>query len=250
MRVATGESVAFEYELAGLGSRFVAVVADLAIQILATILVALLLFWIGSAIPRLGAFATSLGQNVIYALLIAATFVIFFGYFIIIEWRWNGSTPGKRLVGIRVVRDGGFPIDFTASIVRNVVRMLEFGFGFYLLSAVSTLLSPSNRRLGDFAAGTIVVRDGGYVRAPRLPETGDEDPAFARVSVEERELAYRYVDRKRSFGTKARRALAARLAAPLRPKLGERVTAYDDDMLLEYVAHLGRGASAPGPGPS
>ena len=93
------------------------------------------------------------------AILAIAAFLLFFGYFIFFEWRFAGRTPGKRLLGIRVVRDGGFPLDFTGAVVRNVVRILEFGLGLLRASAISTLLSPQNRRLGDYAAGTIVVRD-------------------------------------------------------------------------------------------
>ena len=99
------------------------------------------------------------GYAILIALAVLAIFMLFFGYFIAFEWLWNGRTPGKRALGIRVMRDGGFPVDFTSSLIRNVVRILEFGLAFYAISALSTLLSPQNRRLGDFAAGTIVVRD-------------------------------------------------------------------------------------------
>ena len=92
--------------------------------------------------------------------------IVFFGYFIIFEAAWNGQTPGKKLLGMRVVRDGGYPIDFGASLIRNLIRVGEQILGYYLLAAISMLLSPENKRLGDIAAGTIVVRDARFA-APR-----------------------------------------------------------------------------------
>ena len=93
--------------------------------------------------------------------------MLFFGYFIIFEALWNGQTPGKKALGIRVVRDGGYAIDFGASLVRNLIRVGELLIGTYTLSAVAMLLSPENKRLGDIAAGTIVVRDARLAAARR-----------------------------------------------------------------------------------
>jgi uncharacterized RDD family membrane protein YckC len=205
VEVATGESVAFSYELAGLGSRFFAVFIDLTIQFSVLILAAL-----------------------------------FIGYFIIFEWRWNGRTPGKRLLGIRVVRDGGFPLDFTAAVIRNVVRILEAALGFYAISAISTLLSPSNRRLGDMAAGTLVVRDKRYERFKTLPLGRDtdvpDDTIVHDLSPAERDLIRRYVDRRPTLGLEARTTVAAQIAATVRPKLAASFDHIDDDHLLVHLA--------------
>ena len=57
------------------------------------------------------------------------------------------------------LREGGYPIDFTSAFVRNIVRMVEFLLGLYAIAAISTLVSADNKRLGDFVAGTIVVRE-------------------------------------------------------------------------------------------
>lgn len=156
--VETPESIVFSYELAGLGSRFLAVAIDLAIQILLIIGI----FWglaaIGSNEPR-NAREENLTTSMIVAIISAIIFTIIFAYYVLFEALWNGQTPGKKAIGIRVLRDGGYPIDFTSSLVRNVIRVGEMMLGFYALSAVATLLSPENKRLGDYAAGTIVVRD-------------------------------------------------------------------------------------------
>ena len=86
---------------------------------------------------------------------------------------WNGQTPGKRALGIRVVRDGGFPVDAGASILRNIIRVIEMSLGFYVVSAIVMLVSPENKRAGDYAAGTIVVRD-----------SADEVPTLALLARE------------------------------------------------------------------
>ena len=126
--VRTPESIAFHYELAGLGSRFLAVAIDFVFQLLLVITIGILL---GVAGDRVGQIAKTLHLNgsqmtaVIYATVLMLAFVIFFGYFIIFEAAWNGQTPGKRLLGIRVVRDGGYPIDLGSAVLRNLVRIAE-----------------------------------------------------------------------------------------------------------------------------
>jgi uncharacterized RDD family membrane protein YckC len=241
VEIATGESVTFSYELAGLGSRFFAVFIDLAIQLAVVIVVLLLILWVSFALPAptKNTPLTKVEDAVLLALLVIATFMLFFGYFIIFEWRWNGRTPGKRLLGIRVVRDGGFPLDFTASVVRNVVRILEFVLGFYAISAVATLLSPQNRRLGDMAAGTIVVRDQRYERtsaAALLRDEERDDTLVRELSPAERELVRKYVERRATLDLRARDALAAQIATTIRPKLAASFDHIDDDHLLVHLA--------------
>ena len=227
--VRTPESIAISYELAGLGSRFLAVCIDVAIQIVLLILATTIFAAIGNTHkgPRL------VPQPWIYAFYIFLTFLNFFGYFIIFEWLWRGQTPGKKAIGIRVVRDGGFPVDFLTVTIRNVIRALEFGFGFYVLSAISTLVSKENKRLGDFAAGTIVVREGkrdavsGY--HAYVPD--------ARLDPDERALVERYVERRTMLSPSARARIAAELALRLRPKFTDAAVAtLEDDAFLLGVA--------------
>jgi uncharacterized RDD family membrane protein YckC len=236
--VATGESIAFRYELAGLGSRFFAVFIDLTIQILVALSVLLILAWIGTSFAGNGAAASvpnKTASAIFLGLTIFAAFMLFFGYFILFEWLWEGRTPGKRLLGIRVVRDGGFPLDLTSSVIRNLVRILEFTFGFYTISAISTLLSPQNRRLGDMAAGTIVVRDQRFERESVLGVYADEradDPVVRELSPAERDLIRRYVARRAGLSAEARAQLATQIARPIRPKLAATYDHLDDDALL------------------
>ena len=181
---------------------------------------------------------SKLARAVGYAILSIFIFVLFFGYFIVLEWRF-GRTPGKALLGIRVIRDGGFPLDFTAATVRNVIRILEFSFGFYIVSAASTLLSPFNRRLGDYAAGTLVVRDGRFERAELAPlRDGPDDVLVAALTGPQRDLVRSYATRRASLAAGSRAALAAQIAASVRPDLAASFEHLDDDDLLVYLATL------------
>jgi uncharacterized RDD family membrane protein YckC len=242
VEVATGESVAFSYELAGLGSRFFAVFIDLVIQVSVAVIGGLLVVWAVTAFPPpAGAPQISkIAQAILTAVFVFAGFMLFVGYFIVFEWRWGGRTPGKRLLGIRVVRDGGFPVDFTAAVIRNVVRIFEASFGFYAISAVATLLSPQNRRLGDMAAGTIVVRDSRFERTTAASLRGDgrerEDDVVRALTPAERELIRRYVERRKTLSLDARTTVAAQIAATIRPKLEVSFDHIDDDHLLVHLA--------------
>lgn len=245
--VRTPESIAFYYELAGLGSRFLAVFVDMVIQVVATILV-IILGALGAQRTLALAAALHLSEKSLasttFAVSIILAFLIWFGYFIIFEKLWNGQTPGKRLLGIRVVRDGGYPMELLDSITRNLVRIFELSLGFYFLSAISMLLSSENKRLGDYAAGTIVVRDRAFeVPDPKLwlrPTTFDLGGApglsGAALSAEEIALVERYIARKTSLNPKAAHQAAAKIAATMRPRLGPEFAALGDDELLMKIA--------------
>ena len=240
LEIRTGESIAIRYELAGLGSRFLAVGLDLGIQVGVTVAVALAIWPAIRLIGGIPGVASKAGQAVIFALAVFAVFALYFGYFIAFELWWSGRTPGKRALGIRVVRDAGFPVDVGAATIRNLVRVLEFGFCFYALSAVSALLSAQNKRLGDFAAGTIVVRDRRYEATDIDAYLARDRPTDDGLSTDERTLIERYVTRRSELDVRARATVAAQIAARIRPHLRAPFDHLDDDALLE---HLGRAAS-------
>ncbi len=246
MTVRTPEAIAFYYELAGLGSRFLALCVDTAIQIVVAFALFLLLAWAMRGVAPLAS-AMQAGGKTLYSSLMAGliigSFLLFYGYFILFEKIWNGQTPGKRMLGIRVVRDGGYPVELVGSIIRNLIRVLEFLVGFYALSAVSMVLSSENKRLGDYAAGTIVVRDRGFeVRDPRAwlrPGAGGTSGASSiagALSYDELALVDRYVARKTSLDPRAARAAAAKIATALRPKLGAEFATLSDDELIMKIA--------------
>jgi uncharacterized RDD family membrane protein YckC len=237
--VRTPESVELTYHLAGLGSRFLAVVIDQAIQIAILIAIFAGLALIGAHAPprpRHEAVGDKLVQAIAIAIIVVTTFAIFFGYFIVFEAFWNGQTPGKKLLGIRVVRDGGFPIDLGAATVRNLVRVGELILGYYAVAAVSTILSDENKRLGDYAAGTLVVRDAS-LDLPVERAAGAE-PVYGAtryLSGEERALIVRFLERRDALSPERRTALATQIAARVRDRLPPEMQTYDDEGLLERL---------------
>jgi len=232
VEVRTGEAVAIRYELAGLGSRFLAVVVDGIAQVL--ILIGVLLAdsaWDATFRRMLPANLSAWTG----ALLVFVVFVVLIGWFIVFEIWWSGRTPGKRALGLRVVRDGGFPLDAGAAVIRNLVRLAELALGFYAISAISALISKENKRLGDYAAGTIVVRD--RVVAPVDLEAYLARPARTETGLREadRVLIERFLARRETLEPLARYDLARRIAQRVRPTLVATYANLDDESLLEYL---------------
>lgn len=242
LEVRTPESIAFQYELAGLGSRFLALVVDQAIQLAVMAAIFFGLFAALAHAPATARHTTSpealkFSQSLGLALVVIVIFVVMFGYFIVFEAIWNGQTPGKKLLGLRVVRDGGYPIDFGASLIRNLIRVGEQLIGYYILAAISAVISPENKRLGDIAAGTIVVRDARLARPADLRQRDDE-PAYAPtayLSGEERALIKRFIDRRYALALDRRREIAAQLAARVRNRVPPELRSLDDEALLERL---------------
>lgn len=239
--VRTPESVAFRYELAGLGSRFVAVFIDLAIQIVLLLLVFWGLAFAASKAPRplpVSVQQDSWATSIAIAFIVATIFLIFYGYFILFEIFWNGQTPGKKLLGIRVVRDGGYPVDFGASFLRNVIRIAEQLLGFYMVAAIVSLISQENKRIGDYAAGTIVVREAKYVPAKAFLRDARTESATASsivLSPQERALIRDFLERRTGIAWNRREEIAARLAALVRPRVPPELAHLDDEGLLERL---------------
>lgn len=237
--VRTPESIAFSYELAGIGSRFLAVALDLAIQIAILLLISWGLYEaaVHAHLPP-AKHAGGWAENVAVGILIGIVFAIFFGYYILFEAFWNGQTPGKRALGIRVVRDGGYPLDFTASLVRNLIRVGELTVGFYAISGIVAVLSEQNKRLGDIAAGTIVVRDSRMQSPAALLRDVREEPVYAStayVSGEERSIVKRFLERRDELEPSRRAEIAHRLAERVRPRVPADMARMDDEDLLERL---------------
>lgn len=167
LHIDTPENVAFGYEVAGIGSRFLAALVD-------TLLILILEGFIGLAVILAdNYFSGALGPDSrLIAWLIAGVglllFFVFWGYYIFFELLWNGQTPGKRLAGLRVIRANGAPITLPESAIRNLVRLIDFLPTFYGLGVVVMFIDRQSRRLGDLAAGTLVVRDQANVTLESL----------------------------------------------------------------------------------
>ena len=147
--VATPERVSFDYQVAGLGTRAIAQILDL--LIITAILVAVAF--------AAGAFAV-VGSNTVASLVgMLGSFVAIFGYFWVSEALWSGQTIGKRVFHLRAVGDRGEPMTFGQAGIRNVVRIVDFLPYAYGVGMVVLFANGRGKRLGDLAAGTVVVKD-------------------------------------------------------------------------------------------
>lgn len=164
LNIETPENVRFAYEIAGIGSRFMAALVDTTLILLLqlTVFVPLLLF-------------TNLldesGWSVLLGVAVFISFVLLWGYYIFFEALWNGQTPGKRWVGLRVVQLSGLPMTFSEVIIRNLVRVVDFLPGAYGLGVITMFFQAQSRRLGDLAAGTLVVFDRTALTLAELGQT-------------------------------------------------------------------------------
>jgi uncharacterized RDD family membrane protein YckC len=238
IRIETPEGVDLDLRLAGLGSRFVATVIDLLIQSGVVIVAGLAL--VGVEIFSEGAATSGLGAavfSVVFSLVIL-------GYDILFEVLASGRTPGKRWTGLRVVRTGGQPVRFLTSAIRNLVRLVDFLPFSYLVGAVAILATPRNQRLGDLAAGTLVVRERGGVdatrRPPSIPQPTVADAELAwdvsAVTAEELAAVRSFLERREQLTWDARAQLARALAGPLRRKVAGAGVPEVDERFLERLA--------------
>jgi uncharacterized RDD family membrane protein YckC len=154
LHIDTPENVIFGYEVVGIGSRFMAALVDTTIIVVLQIVVNLTMFLL--LVNLLGIEMGSTWLTAVFGLI---SFALLWGYYIFFEMLWNGQTPGKRLTGLRVLRTNGTPITLTESIIRNLIRIIDFLPAFYGLGVVVMFVNAQSRRLGDLAAGTLVVRD-------------------------------------------------------------------------------------------
>ncbi len=153
--VETPEHVDVQFELAGVGSRMAAGLLDLLFLVLA-----LLVLVIGGGAIGDTLAPGSMARSWLSAVMILLTFCFVWGYFTLFEALNGGRTPGKQALGIRVVMDTGRSITPQAAVVRNLVRFIDCYVPIPVGPALlSMFLHPSNKRPGDMAAGTIVVRD-------------------------------------------------------------------------------------------
>jgi uncharacterized RDD family membrane protein YckC len=155
LNIDTPEQVELEFAVAGIGSRFVAVMLDHLIQI-----GVLLLMFMASAF-LFGAIAnrTNIMGKWFIAVFIALDFLVIWGYFTLFEAFWNGQTPGKHVMKLRVIKDSGRQVTFFEALSRNLLRFVDYMPALYLVGVITMLCTKRHQRLGDLAAGTIVVHE-------------------------------------------------------------------------------------------
>src|SRR5438477_1318637 len=217
--VLTPERVSLQYDIAGIGSRGAAAIIDTLIQVLAltVIVIALSATAVMGAALNIGTGGAGTGALIfLVALYVLAVFVVTAGYYVLFEIVWSGQTPGKRALGVRVIRENGYPIRPIDAVIRNLVRVVDWlpaSYGFVL---IAMLLNKRSKRLGDFAAGTIVVREGSHSTVAGLvvPNVAEDQPTFA-LSSADATLVRDFLTRRGTLNPRARADLAERLATAL-----------------------------------
>ena len=198
-KVETPEGIDLILRPASLLPRALAFAVDLAIR-------GLLLGLLFVAFALLGKLGMGLGAIV--------TFVLTWWYMVLFEVLNQGRSPGKQLLGLRVVHDDGTPVGWAASLTRNLLRFVDFLPFAYGLGILSCLNHPAFKRLGDIAAGTLVVYRDSAPAAPELPQAEPIRAPFS-MSLSEQRALLSFAERAQSLSSARRQELASILAEPL-----------------------------------
>jgi uncharacterized RDD family membrane protein YckC len=237
--IETPELVAIEMPLAGIGSRFIALLVDYLIWLAGALVIGLLAVII---LPALHAFSRVSAQWAA-GIVILIFFLIYWGYFTLFEAFWNGRTPGKRVARIRVIQRSGRAIGLLESMTRNLIRIVDqqpFFCG--AVGVITMFVTKDHQRLGDLAAGTLVVRDRqedaplwgesgartftAHAFAPALaapePHAAVTLPAteIARLSAADLEVLEGFFARRLDMSLATRQVLAERIASAIKAKSG------------------------------
>ena len=152
LQLDTPENVQINYELAGIGSRFLATLIDQLWLLLIRVLVGLIGFAFVSALDF-----DEEATSVVGAVAVLIFFVLGWGYYIFFEINWNGQTPGKRRLGIRVIKMNGLPLSSSEAVIRNLMRIVDGLPASYGVGIVTMFFNKQARRVGDLTAGTLVI---------------------------------------------------------------------------------------------
>ncbi len=242
--------------LAGIGSRFIAILIDYLIWGVAFFVLAIMAAIIVPALHVFGGVSANWAIGVFVLIL----FLLQWGYFTLFEAFDFGRTPGKRVARIRVIHQSGRGVNFVESLARNLVRFVDYLPGFYAVGVVSIFVSKRNQRLGDLVAGTLVVRDRGE-DAPLWGEIGSRTltapafttalsipaphlrvmlpaPSLAKLSAADLEVLEGFFARRFEMDLATRAALANRIASALCAKSGLGIPPDTSvETFLEAVAH-------------
>jgi uncharacterized RDD family membrane protein YckC len=263
----TPEQVGLEYSVAGIGSRFVAVLLDMLIVFAIFLVEVLALVMIGAAAStsRGSAGWGDTAAKWFMALVIFFNFLIFWGYFALFEAYWKGQTLGKRAMKLRVIKDSGRQITFFEALARNLLRIVDYLPGMYLVGVITMLCNKRNQRLGDLVAGTIVVHERldepsllyqtsttlvapvGFAAQPLGQETiapwGKPvvamfpADAVARLTGQDLMVIETFFSRMLDLPMETRAAVAYRMAAQMAAKMGVGLPEGNPERALEAMAY-------------
>lgn len=234
----TPEQVSLHFEVAGIGSRFMAFLIDSLVQAIGFLAIFLL------GLATFAAFFSSFerfASKWIMAILIFAGFFLYWGYFALFESLWHGQTPGKRYVGIRVVKDSGRGITAAEAMTRNFLRAVDSLPAMYVFGLITMLISKEKKRIGDYVAGTIVVHekvaDEKEMSFQPLAETPIVQDWALKLTTQDLELIESFLQRRYTLEQGPRYVTGVNIADHLKRKSGatQEATESTDDF-LERVA--------------
>lgn len=214
VEVETPELVVLSYDIAGVGSRVAAAIIDLLLVVVTSFALSLFAARMVEGLPSYANVERATGWAL--AVVALAQFIALWAYYVLFEALADGRTPGKRLMHLRVVRDGGLSVTFGASAVRNLLRLLDLQPGIAgATGIISMILNREGKRLGDIIAGTLVVRE--QVLAPLANATPvAAAPAAVRAQAEltdaEFDVLDRFAERRAALDPERRAQFAAQLA--------------------------------------
>jgi uncharacterized RDD family membrane protein YckC len=241
LKIDTPEQIALELPLAGIGSRFLAIAIDTLIQIALYLLTGLIFLLL---LPEGFSIFTFLPKTLGPAIAIFIGFAIYWGYFALFESIWKGQTPGKRVAGIRVIKESGRPINAFEAIARNLMRAVDVMPGIYGVGLLCMMLNEQSRRLGDFVAGTVVVHEK---TTDQVRPTWDTAAASAsasgrigQVTAEELVLIETYLSRRFDLEPGVRLRTAIQIAERIKAKTGLEPQSHQhvDDFLEEAARRV------------
>jgi uncharacterized RDD family membrane protein YckC len=221
--IETPEQTSIEFPLAGIGSRFLAVLIDSLIQGAVMIVLGVMFLGVGFGVGGAGLFRSSTASMWIVAILILIYFLLMYGYFAVFESIWNGQTPGKRITHIRVIKDSGQPITAIDAVGRNLLRIVDqlpFAYG---IGVVCAWISPQSKRLGDYVAGTVVVHEKPFeTMAPQWDapaQASAHQYGANRLTPEEIALVETFLSRRSALDAGVRHDTAAGIVRRIESKL-------------------------------
>lgn len=245
--IETPEQTSIEFPLAGIGSRFLALLIDSLIQAGVAIILGLLFAALSLGLGAGGPGPSSTAAIWGVAILIIGFFLLFYGYFILFEAIWNGQTPGKRLTHIRVIKDSGQPITTIDAVGRNLLRIIDQLPVAYGIGVLCAWISPQSKRLGDYIAGTVVVHEKLFESAP-AQWIGPQQPSVYqysanRLTPEEFALVETFLSRRNSLEPGVRYDMAAGIVRRIESKLVLPPDRPSAEKLLEEIANERRSSA-------
>jgi uncharacterized RDD family membrane protein YckC len=236
LTIETPEQTSIQFAVSGIGSRFLALTIDTLIQLAFVALGVLVVAFASAGLHLAGRAGPWLG-----AVALLLLFLVFYGYFIFFEAIWNGQTPGKRIIRIRVIKNDGRPIRTIESVGRNLLRIVDQLPFFYGFGIITVLLTKKSQRLGDLVAATMVVHEQTLEELKPVwrPAVAGDGPKLGseRLPAEDLALVEAFLNRRSALAADIRYNTAAQIVARLRPKL--QIPAginYRNEDLLEAIA--------------